>query len=123
MPDDLLSGPGSSRTLQEMEPDMGSAEDHTRIYLGVVRSVDAEEKTAAVRTLARCDVICSTERCEGWGRLRAGQLVQLCLHVSGEDEGQTFIQCAAEEGTRAGSLAGSHAPSRQPSRPSSPAGG
>ena len=102
---------------------MGSAEEHTRIYLGVVRSLDAEEKTAAVRTLGRCDVLCSTERCEGQGRLRAGQLVQLNLHVSGDDEGQIFVQCAAEECTRAGSLVGSRAQSRPPSRPSSPAGG
>lgn len=87
-----------------------------------------DEKTAVVKTLSRCEVVCSTVGCEGLERLHEGELVKICHHVSGEDEGKTFVAHAAAECTptasnavsRIGSRIGSRAVSRAPSRPQSP---
>ena len=80
------------------------------------------EGWAAVRTLSRVDVVCSTEGCDGLGRLHLGQLVLIRHHVSGPFAGQTFIECTAGQCSRATSRAGSRAGSHPSSRPPSPDG-
>ena len=102
---------------------MESVDDRRRIYLGVVKTLEYEgEKRAVVRTLDRCDVSCSWQGCEGWRRLRVGQLVKIVHHVSGEHAEETFIECTAEECTPVDtpldrrSLVGSRSGSREGSR-------
>ena len=124
MPEDLLTGDGVVGNLRDFPEDIPSAVPGTAFYLGVV----AEEEDLVswvgervwVRTLGRVDVHCFTEGCEGSGRLRRGQLVQIQHHLSGPYEGDTYITCTAEECTRATSLAGSREPSRPPTRPPTP---
>lgn len=116
-----------------------SVDEHVVRYLGIVKSLGpGDEKTAVVRTVDGCDVECSTQGCSGVLRLRERELVQICYHQSGQDEGKTFVEHAAAEctpsesaaqsaagslvGSLAGSRVGSCAPSRAPSRPHSPIG-
>ena len=120
VPEDLLAGDSESLSIADAEPDIESAESNIRRFLGVVTDLEPTGgKFAVVRTLSKVDVLCSAETCEGWGRLRIGQLVQIRYHLSGLYKDMVFIECAAEQCTRATSLAGSRAPSRPPSRPPS----
>lgn len=128
VPSDLLTGDGVAGILRDFPADLPSGEEGTAIYFGVVV---AEEEDVVneddwlrprvwVRTLARVDIRCFSEGCEGLDRLRRGQLVQLLHHLRGPAEGSTFITCTAEQCTRSTSLVGSRDPSRPPSRAPSP---
>ena len=73
-----------------------------------------------VRTLDRCDVLCSTRDCPGLSRLRVWELLQICHHVGDELDGQTFVVHVATEGTPEVSRVASRVGSRAPTRPSAP---
>lgn len=119
IPADLMTGPPTHGNLADQPPDIESTEKNVRRFLAVVQEIEPVlNGLALVRTLWRVECLCSTKGCEGSGRLRAGQLVQIRHHVSGRFQGRTFIECAAEECSRATSLAGSRAPSSPPSRDS-----
>ena len=83
--------------------DMQSVDEHKVLYLGVIKSLGEgnPETTAVVRTLRKFDVTCSTVGCEGRGRLFVGELVKFSHHVSGQHQGQSFVECAAAECTPA----------------------
>lgn len=117
MPDELLWGEPAEGNWLECPPDMESVEEHKLLYYGVLKRFRGPEteNTAVVRTLNRFDVTCSTEGCQGLGRLNIGELVTICHHKSGDKEGQTFIESVAAECTPVASRAPSPPRSRSPS--------
>ena len=103
MPADLLDGESMAGSFTAHPADMPSVDDHKVLYLGVIKSLGGSnaEPTAVVRTLRKFDVTCSTAECEGRGRLFVGELVKFSLHISGQHQGQSFVECAAAECTPA----------------------
>ena len=119
IPDDLMTNNANQyANFLDFPPlEVPSAEDNAVRYFGVVKSVGPwEEKTAVVRTLDGCDVDCSTEGCEGVGRLRVYELCQIVHYTSGESAGRTFVTHAAAECTPLPSLGVSRVPSAAGSR-------
>ena len=102
MPTDLLTGESTTGDFLSHPADMPSVDEHKVLYLGVIKSLgDNSEPTAVVRTLKKFDVECSTADCEGRGRLFVGELVKFSHHVTGDHQGQSFVECAAAECTPA----------------------